>query len=102
MTNIKRFGDPLVLLLTMGFILLFLGASLIQIDWTAKLIADGFAWTADALGSFFQLLLLMTFLVGIGVAISPAGSAKVGRIIQICSHFFVSVVYRYGDLKPLV
>ena len=80
MTNIKRFGDPLVLLLTMGFILLFLGASLIQIDGTAKLIADGFAWTADALGSFFQLLLLMTFLVGIGVAISPAGSAKVGNL----------------------
>lgn len=78
--GLKRFGDPVVLILTIGFIVLFLGASLIQIDWTAKVIASGFAWTANVLGSYFQLLLLLTFLVGIGVAISPAGSAKVGNL----------------------
>ncbi|AKV96662.1 BCCT transporter [Marinobacter sp. CP1] len=78
-TGIKRFGDPIVLGLSVGFILLFLGLSLYDIQWTAGLISDGFAWTAKSLGSYFQLLLLLTFLIGMGVAISPAGSAKVGN-----------------------
>src|SRR6056297_2092308 len=78
-TGIKRFGDPIVLGLSVGFILLFLGLSLYDIQWTAGLISEGFAWTAKYLGSYFQLLLLLTFLIGMGVAISPAGSAKVGN-----------------------
>ncbi|RBP31820.1 choline-glycine betaine transporter [Marinobacter pelagius] len=76
----SRFGDPIVLFLTVGFILLFLGLSLYDIEWTASLISAGFAWTAANLGSYFQLLLLLTFLIGMGVAISPAGSAKVGNL----------------------
>ncbi|MEC7377298.1 MAG: BCCT family transporter, partial [Pseudomonadota bacterium] len=79
-TGIKRFGDPIVLGLSVGFILLFLGLSLYDIQWTAGLISDGFAWTAKYLGSYFQLLLLLTFLIAMGVAISPAGSAKVGNL----------------------
>ncbi|MFN2361784.1 MAG: BCCT family transporter [Marinobacter sp.] len=77
--GIKRLGDPIVLGLSIGFILLFLGLSLCDIEWTAGLISSGFAWTAESLGSYFQLLLLLTFLIGMGVAISPAGSAKVGN-----------------------
>lgn len=77
--GIQRFGDPLVLGLSIGFIIVFLGLSLINIEWTAGLIADGFAWTAATMGSFFQLLLLLTFLIGLGVAVSPAGSAIVGN-----------------------
>lgn len=78
--GIKQLGDPIVLGLSMGFILLFLGASLVNIDWTAGIIADGFAWTSRVLGSYFQLLLVATFVIGMGVAISPAGSAKVGNL----------------------
>ena len=77
--GIQRFGDPVVLVLTIGFIVLFLGLSLYNIEWTAELIAKGFAWTANVLGSYFQLLLLLTFLIGLGVAVSPAGSARVGN-----------------------
>ncbi len=78
--GVRRFGDPIVLGLSIGFILLFLGLSLYDIEWTAGLISSGFAWTAETLGSFFQLLLLLTFLIGMGVAMSPAGSAKVGNL----------------------
>ena len=79
-TGITRFGDPVVMGLSMGFIVLFLGLSLYNIEWTADLIGAGFAWTASTLGSFFQLLLLLTFLIAMGVAISPAASAKVGNL----------------------
>ncbi|MEO9523021.1 BCCT family transporter [Marinobacter alexandrii] len=78
-TGVRRFGDPIVLAFSVGFILLFLGFSLYDIEWTAGLIGTGFAWTAKYLGSYFQLLLLLTFLIGMGVAISPAAGAKIGN-----------------------
>ncbi|APE29637.1 BCCT transporter [Halomonas aestuarii] len=77
---LSRFGDPLVLLLTVGFIIAFVGLSLYDIQGVADGIASGFTWTAATLGTYFQLLLLLTFLVGIGVAISPAGEARVGNL----------------------
>lgn len=58
-----RFGDPIVLTLTMGFITLFVGLSLYDSAWLTEQIGTGFAWTAKYLGSFFQILLLATFLL---------------------------------------
>lgn len=75
-----RFGDPIVLTLTMGFIALFVGLSIYDSAWLAEQIANGFAWTAKYMGSFFQALLLATFLIAIGVAISRAGQAKIGNL----------------------
>ena len=37
-------------------------------------------WTAVTLGSYFQLLLLLTFIVAMGVAFSPAANARVGNL----------------------
>jgi len=75
-------GDPIVLGASIGFIVLFIGLSLINIDWVAGLISTGFAWTAKALGSYFQLLLLLTFVIGIGVVLTPAAGARVGNLSQ--------------------
>lgn len=75
-----RFGDPLVLSLTIGFIVLFVGLSLYDADWLTKLIGEGFAWTANYMGSFFQIILLATFFIAIGVAMTRAGKAKVGNL----------------------
>ncbi|WP_458527287.1 BCCT family transporter [Onishia taeanensis] len=74
-----RLGDPVVLVLSIGFIVAFIALSLYDIDMVANGISAGFAWTARTLGSYFQLLLLLTFFIGIGVAMSPAGNAKVGN-----------------------
>ncbi|PSF09694.1 hypothetical protein C7H09_07660 [Marinobacter fuscus] len=71
-------SDPVVLVLTIGFILLFVGASLADADMVAGLIGSGFTWTAKYLGSFFQFLLLMTFFIAVGTAISRAGRARIG------------------------
>ncbi len=75
-----RFGDPVVLTLTMGFIALFVGLSIYDTAWLAEQIGSGFAWTAKYMGSFFQALLLATFFIAIGVAISRAGQAKIGNL----------------------
>lgn len=76
----RSFGDPIVLALSVGFIVVFVGASLINIEAVADLIGAGFAWTAKVFGSYFQLLLLLTFFIAIGVACSSAGKARIGDL----------------------
>ncbi|MBB3183964.1 choline-glycine betaine transporter [Halomonas fontilapidosi] len=73
-------GDPVVLGLSAGFIVLFVVLSLYDSEAVASTIGAGFAWTAAMLGSYFQLLLLLTFFIAMGLAISPAASAKVGNL----------------------
>lgn len=79
-TTSHRFGDPIILPLTMGFIALFIGLSIYDTAWLTALIGDGFTWTAKYMGSFFQLILLATFFIAIGVALSRAGQAKIGNL----------------------
>ncbi|MFO7910293.1 MAG: BCCT family transporter [Marinobacter sp.] len=78
--GLGRFGDPVVLGLSGGFVILFIVLSLINIEGVAGVISSGFAWTAAVLGSYFQLFLLLTFFIAIGLAISPAASAKIGGL----------------------
>jgi choline-glycine betaine transporter len=73
-------GDPIVLVLSIGFIVAFLALSFYDIDLVANSISAGFAWTALVLGSYFQLLLLLTFFIAIGLAVSPAAKAKIGNL----------------------
>ncbi|WP_311064602.1 BCCT family transporter [Halomonas sp. DWK9] len=73
-------GDPIVLVLSIGFIVAFLALSFYDIDLVANSISAGFAWTALVLGSYFQLLLLLTFFIAIGVALTPAAKAKIGNL----------------------
>ena len=58
-----RFGDPVVLVLTIGFIVAFVLLSAISPGAVTDAIGAGFTWTAGTFGSFFQLLLLLTFVV---------------------------------------
>ena len=73
-------GDPIVLILSIGFIVAFLALSLYDVTLVADSISAGFAWTALVLGSYFQLLLLLTFFIAIGLAITPASKAKIGNL----------------------
>ncbi|MBS3804250.1 MAG: BCCT family transporter [Oleiphilaceae bacterium] len=76
----RRLGDPVVLGVSIGFIVLFVLLSLYDVEMVADSIGAGFAWTARALGSYFQLLLVLTFFIAIGLAISPASSARIGNM----------------------
>ena len=67
-------------MLSIGFIVAFLGLSFYDIDLVANSISAGFAWTALVLGSYFQLLLLLTFFIAIGLAVTPAAKAKIGNL----------------------
>ena len=73
--SLAQLGDPVLLALSVGFIVLFVGFSLFDLKGVADLIGSGFAWTAKVFGTYFQMLLLATFFIAIGVACSPAGRA---------------------------
>ncbi|WP_070988073.1 BCCT family transporter [Halofilum ochraceum] len=73
-------GDPWVLGISGGFVLLFVGLSIFNVDLLGAIVSSGFTWTAQYLGSFFQLLLLLTFFIALGVCVSPAGSAVMGDL----------------------
>lgn len=73
-----RFGDPVVLILTIGFIVAFVLASALAPEAVTQAIGASFTWTAKTFGSLFQLLLLLTFVIALGVAASPAGRARIG------------------------
>ena len=73
-------GDPVVLGLSAGFIVLFVVLSLYDSEAVASTIGAGFAWTAAMLGSYFQLLLLLTFFIAMGLTVSPASNARIGNV----------------------
>ncbi|MWJ27979.1 BCCT family transporter [Halomonas sp. ZH2S] len=75
-----KLGDPVVLVLTIGFVLAFVLLSLYDTDLVADSISSGFAWTALTLGSYFQLLLILTFFIAIGLAMTPAAKARIGNL----------------------
>jgi len=75
-------GDPWVLSLSAGFVIAFVALSAYDVDMVSTLVSGGFTWTAKYLGSFFQLILLLTFFIALGVAVSPAASAKMGNLDQ--------------------
>ncbi|MGM0823335.1 MAG: BCCT family transporter [Pseudomonadota bacterium] len=79
-SGLRALGDPLVLLLSIGFIVAFIGLSLYDLDLVASSISTGFAWTARVFGTYFQLLLIATFFIAIGLAFTPAANARIGNL----------------------
>ncbi|WP_447927297.1 BCCT family transporter [Vreelandella sp. EE27] len=73
-------GDPVVLTLSIGFIVVFLAMSFFDLDLVADTISEGFAWSALTFGTYFQFLMLVTFFIAIGLALTPAGKAKIGDL----------------------
>ncbi|HEX2138942.1 MAG TPA: BCCT family transporter [Woeseiaceae bacterium] len=73
-------GDRWVLGISAGFIVLFIAFSFYDMELVSGAVGNGFAWTARALGSYFQLLLLLTFFISIGIAVSPAAGARIGGL----------------------
>ena len=65
-----------------GLILLFMVASLIDIDMVSTLVDGAFAFSVKYFGPFWQVLLLATFGVAIGLAFSRYGRVRLGRVDQ--------------------
>ena len=60
--------DRLSIGASLGFVVVFLVATALAGPKIADFIAAGFTWTAVNLGSVFELLLIATFVIALGVA----------------------------------
>ncbi|MBA2176506.1 BCCT family transporter [Halobacillus locisalis] len=65
-----------------GFLVLFLLMSLVNKTLMGEWISSSFNFSVTFFGAFWQLLLLATFLVGIGLALSKYGKVKLGNMDQ--------------------
>ena len=63
-----------------GVLVLFVVLALFDISLVENLVSSSFAWSATYFGAFWQVLMLATFFVGIGLAFSKYGKIKLGGI----------------------
>lgn len=74
-----RGTDWRVFVLSAVPLLLFVVLSLFDIDMMSAAVNAAFAWSADTFGAYWQILLLATFLIGLGIAVSRSGAARLGN-----------------------
>lgn len=63
-----------------GFIALFVVLALFDGEVLSHLVNVGFAWSVKVFGPFWQILLLLTFLIGLALAIGRTGRVVLGGI----------------------
>jgi len=66
--------------ITGGFIAVFCFYALADLAGLSSLIDVGFAWSAKWFGLYWQILLLATFLIGLGITVMPGAKAKLGDL----------------------
>ncbi len=87
MTNVSMTGNGLLrgvnvplFALTGGFIVAFCGLALLDIDLLKQLVNAGFGWSVKVFGAYWQVLLLLTFFIGLFMAFSSRGSVVLGNL----------------------
>ena len=69
-----------VLIISGGLLLLFVLASLINLEFVSNTVNTSFTFAVKYFGGFWQLLLLATFFVAIALAISKYGKVRLGVV----------------------
>ncbi len=66
--------------ITGGFILLFCGLALWDLELLGTIVNTSFAFSAKYFGLYWQLLLLATFLIGLALCFFPGASERLGEM----------------------
>lgn len=61
-----------------GFIALFVAIALYDGELLSTIVNAGFGWAVQVFGPYWQLLLLLTFLIGLGLAAGRTGKVMLG------------------------
>jgi glycine betaine transporter len=69
-----------VFALTGGFIAVFCVLALVSLETLSAWVDVGFGWAVRYFGLYWQILLFATFVIGIVIAIMPAGRVRLGNI----------------------
>lgn len=76
--NLKKIDWP-VFSVSGGVLVLFVLLSVVNAEWVGTVVNEAFAFSVTYFGAFWQLLLLGTFLIAIGLAASRYGKIKLGK-----------------------
>lgn len=71
--------DWAVFAMSGGFVVAFVALALIDIDTLGSVVNTSFAWSTKLFGAYWQVLLLLTFFIGIGLAFSRYGAVRMGN-----------------------
>lgn len=93
LSGLSRSVDMPVFVLSAGFMAIFVIAALIDLDSLAQWVRSGAHVASATFGGFWQLLMLATFGVAIGIALSGAGHLRLGGTEHELSTFkWVAVI----------
>jgi glycine betaine transporter len=80
MQNGKPSIDWPVLIISGGLLLVFVVAALINLESVSNFVNASFAFSVKYFGAFWQVLLLGTFFIAVGLAISKYGRVRLGKM----------------------
>lgn len=63
-------------------LIIFVVVALINEQFMSSVVSAAFAWSAATFGAYWQVLLLATFFIGLGVAVSPSSRARIGNTLD--------------------
>lgn len=69
-----------VLAISGGLLVMFVIASLVNVDFVSKVVNTSFTLSIKYFGAFWQILLLSTFIIAIGMAFSKYGKIRLGKL----------------------
>ena len=69
-----------VLAISGGLLLAFVIAAFISIDSVQAFVNSGFEWSANYFGAFWQVLMLLNFIIALYVAVSKYGNVRLGHL----------------------
>jgi choline-glycine betaine transporter len=79
--------DISVFAVSAGFMLAFVGLAIVDMDWLGALVRAGAHWASDVFGAFWQLLLLVSFVVALVLALGRTGQSRLGGSEPEISNF---------------
>ena len=69
-----------VFLLSGGFLLLFVATALFDLSFLSAVVNSAFGGATELFGAYWQVLMLLTFIIALGVAASDSGRARLGNL----------------------
>lgn len=80
-TAFGGFANP-VMIISGGVLALFAGLALADLALVKSLVNTGFGWSTKYFGAYWQILLLLTFFIGLFIAASRAGGVVLGGVAK--------------------
>lgn len=93
-SKLQREVDVPVFLISGGFILLFAALALWDIEAMTHWVNTAFAWSTKLFGAYWQVLLLLTFGIGLVLAIGRTGRVRLGALAspEMPTYTWVSII----------